>query len=457
MTLMRKTLLAGAGALALAASAYQHLYPHDAMDQSTVNALMTLGILASSGAAAALPASYTFNGSINNTATYANAPLGAESPTRVIVVAMTGRQTGSGMNPTGCTLGGTPMTLGVDYSPSDAAVIYYLPYPTGSTANVVPSWSSSSAHHIAVYSVYNAGTAPITANGASGSAVVNANTDDIIIACAHKRGVSSATWTGVTQNAFYSYGGYGASASILRTTPIATITNSLDETAAVVFRAPSPPPPPAPAPSWRNSYSNLTALTAYTFPGCDFGPEHPNRVVAIAASMVSGSGRTISSVTIGGIAATLAVTSASGTNANEIWYAVVPTGATGDVIVTWSGSCTACGIQVWSCYPASPTPVDAIGNFSAGDTTRVLTDLAKTAGGFAVFATRLGAAGTVVLAQNGVETIVENFDGVLMSSPVSSGAMSFEVTATSTADDFTATFSTSSTCNLVGATWGPPA
>lgn len=205
--------------------------------------------------------------------------------------------------------------------------------------------------------------------------------------------------------------------------------------------------------SYRNTYNSTGSLTTYTFSASDLGEADSARVVVVATLCVAGSGRTVSSMTIGGVSATLAVTSGSGTNNNELWYAVVPSGETGDIAVTWSGACTACGIHVWAGYPASSTPVDALGTFNAADTTRVLTDLAKTAGGFACFATRASGSQTVILTQNGAETITENYDGALTSGTVTSGAMSFLVTATTTANDFTATFSTSAAVNLVGATW----
>jgi hypothetical protein len=261
---MRKTLLAGAGALALAASAYQHLYPHDAMDQPTVNALMTLGILASSGAVS------------------------------------------------------------------------------------------------------------------------------------------------------------------------------------------------TPTPGYRNTYENLTALTTYPFTGCDFGPEHVDRVVAAAITTKSGSTRAVSSATIGGVAAALASATAPARVNYEIWYARVPAGLTGNVSVVMNGSCSACSISVFSCYPASAVPVDGVGITAFPGTATVLTDLAKTAGGFAIFATRSESTNTVVLTGTGPETITENLDALGLGGADRLGAMSFEVTANSTTDDYTATFSGSANCNAVGATWGPP-
>jgi hypothetical protein len=153
---MRKTLLAGAGALALAASAYQHLYPHDAMDQPTVNALMTLGILASSEVV--LPPSIVFIGTgsqaSGTTLTFTNQPIGTAAPDRVVVVAICLR-TGGGV-PVSATIGGIATTfLPSDTISSQSATLAYAVVPTGTTATIVINCGSSSQNCIGVYALYN--------------------------------------------------------------------------------------------------------------------------------------------------------------------------------------------------------------------------------------------------------------------------------------------------------------
>ena len=128
------------------------------------------------------------------------------------------------------------MILAVQESPNDGAAVYYLPYPTGSVANIAVTVTGGTTHFVSVYSVYNTEAAPVTADGGQGSAVVNALIDDIIIACNHRRSASSTTWVGVTLDAGYSYGGYASCASIKRTSPVTNVTNSGGDTAAVVFR-----------------------------------------------------------------------------------------------------------------------------------------------------------------------------------------------------------------------------
>jgi hypothetical protein len=203
--------------------------------------------------------------------------------------------------------------------------------------------------------------------------------------------------------------------------------------------------------SYRNSYSDTSNLTTYSFAGCDLGAAHSSRLVVVGTSaqgVISAS-----SMTVGGVSATLAVASAAANGrVAELWYALVPTGATATIEVVWSGGASSCIIHVWSGYPASATPVDAVGANNSANTL-TLTDLAKTAGGFACFCSSMGNnTATVAYTGNNAETITENYDAIL-DTQNSIGAASFVVTATTTTDDFTATWSASSGCGFVGATW----
>lgn len=205
---------------------------------------------------------------------------------------------------------------------------------------------------------------------------------------------------------------------------------------------------------FRDIYTDDTSLTTYSFANCEFGHGSSIRVVVIAVACGAGAGRTVSSATIGGVSATLATTTTSGTQNFEIWYAVVPTGSTGTVAVTWDGACTSCMCYVWSGYPASSTPVDAVGTTGPSASSLTLSNLAKTAGGFAVFAGRSANASTVTFSSNGAETITEDSDTTALDSAVGVHAGSFVVTATTTTDDMTATYSVGGDgAGFVGATW----
>lgn len=208
--------------------------------------------------------------------------------------------------------------------------------------------------------------------------------------------------------------------------------------------------------SYRNTYTDVSNLTTYNFASSDIGTPGTDRLVVIATSCTAGAGRTVSSVTIDGISATLAITSTSGTQNNEIWYAAVTTAnSTGTISITWSGSCTDCIVHVWVGYPASTTPVDAVGVTASSGTTRTLSNLAKNVDGFTVTAGRYNAGSSSTTTQNGAETVTENYDAVTFGS-VGFSAASHVNTATTTTDDYTLTI-TDSAGSFVGATWGAPA
>lgn len=91
-------------------------------------------------------------------------------------------------------------------------------------------------------------------------------------------------------------------------------------------------------------------LTTYTFAALSFGAAAGNRLVIAGISGQNSSARTISSVTIGGVAATQLVTTINGAsvfNRVALYAALVPTGTTGDVVVTFSGSCFRAACAVW--------------------------------------------------------------------------------------------------------------
>jgi hypothetical protein len=104
-------------------------------------------------------------------------------------------------------------------------------------------------------------------------------------------------------------------------------------------------------PTFEAQYYNTSNLTTYTFSACDLGTADADRsiIVAVGAGRVSAGSRTVSSLTIGGVSATFAGRKQTvNLNANEIWYAKVPTGATGDVVVTFNSGMLGCGIGIWS-------------------------------------------------------------------------------------------------------------
>jgi hypothetical protein len=106
------------------------------------------------------------------------------------------------------------------------------------------------------------------------------------------------------------------------------------------------------------SASDTNDLTEYTFAGVSLGTASADRLIVVGIAARSVSSTTISSVTIGGVTATVATSGSGAGSKAAIAYATVPTGATGDIVVTFSGAHVRCGIGVWRITGASTTPTD---------------------------------------------------------------------------------------------------
>lgn len=95
--------------------------------------------------------------------------------------------------------------------------------------------------------------------------------------------------------------------------------------------------------------STFGAGATATYTNFSIGTASSDRVVFVAAWMLSATARSISSITIGGVTATLVVGDTATRNQNVVLYrATVPTGTTATIVVTWSGSANNSGIDVWT-------------------------------------------------------------------------------------------------------------
>jgi len=136
--------------------------------------------------------------------------------------------------------------------------------------------------------------------------------------------------------------------------------------------------------SFLSQYADGTNLTTYTFSGKSLGAEASDRYIACTVNGRSSDGgaRTISSVTIGGVTATAAgsIVANSGSHC-AIYIAAVPTGATGDIVVTWSstmGDCTVALHRATGVSSTTPT------SYVTDTTTALSQSINVNAGGFAV-------------------------------------------------------------------------
>lgn len=189
-------------------------------------------------------------------------------------------------------------------------------------------------------------------------------------------------------------------------------------------------------------------LTTYTFSGQGIGTAAANRKVVVATSALSAGGapRTVASLTVGGVAATLVkqVNAASGNYPSlEIWQAVVPTGTTGDIVVTWDNGAVRCGIGVWAVYGAKSAAHD-----TGSSTASPLADAAFVVptNGVGLAAAMSGSSATYTWTN-----MTERYDGTVEGGMTHSGAD----TSTAGTQAITATLSASGEQLMALASWGP--
>jgi hypothetical protein len=108
--------------------------------------------------------------------------------------------------------------------------------------------------------------------------------------------------------------------------------------------------------TWRGSYSSDSDAASYTNSGAALGTADADRYVIVAIPLFTGpTNLTISSVTIGGVSATKingeTFHSATSTNRSlvDFWKANVPTGTTGDIVITPSTTAPRMSASWWTC------------------------------------------------------------------------------------------------------------
>lgn len=110
---------------------------------------------------------------------------------------------------------------------------------------------------------------------------------------------------------------------------------------------------------------DTTDLTAYTFSTQSFGVAASNRFIICGTygRSQSGGATSLSSITIGGITATINTSIGSSGSYTGLACAAVPAGASGDVVVTWADTMGACKCALWRAIGLnSTTAFDTIAN-----------------------------------------------------------------------------------------------
>lgn len=128
-----------------------------------------------------------------------------------------------------------------------------------------------------------------------------------------------------------------------------------------------------------------------TLNGVNFGVASANRVIAVvaAARATSGGPPTLSSVTIGGISASPVSGASAGGQASvsnvttDIWYAPVPTGASGTVVLNYGAVNNRSAVYAFAIYTSNPTPFNG-GSINNLAVTTVTASILLPRGGVAI-------------------------------------------------------------------------
>jgi len=157
--------------------------------------------LGGSAVSTADASSYTFTG-VN---------IGAAASNRTLIVAVFSRNAGSTASISSVTVGGSAATqrASANYNISGGSSVcglYTIPYPTGTTADIVVNLPSSYARAgIAVYAVYGLSSeVPSATASATNAATLNLNTNvtagSLCIGAVYTNPNGAATWTGLTED-----------------------------------------------------------------------------------------------------------------------------------------------------------------------------------------------------------------------------------------------------------------
>lgn len=205
--------------------------------------------------------------------------------------------------------------------------------------------------------------------------------------------------------------------------------------------------------SFLGSVINIGSATAYTFTAVTTGAAASDRKIVVSAFSTNAA-HAVSTITVAGVSATLVIaqTNALGDQI-ELWQADVPTGTSGDIVVTWAGAEVGMGIGVWRVVNAASAAYDTGGSAGVNPGTDTLDIPANGVG--------IGAAG---VAAAGVPTWIwvgftEDFDkGGVESDPSGSHSGSSDAfAAAQTGLTISATPSTAVIRNppFAIASWGP--
>lgn len=184
-----------------------------------------------------------------------------------------------------------------------------------------------------------------------------------------------------------------------------------------------------------------------TWSSVNFSVADTNRVIVVGTGgRKSAPQARVVTMTIGGINATKAIAGNQSGSGAELWYASVPTGTSGDVVVTWDGTQLRSGMGAWAIYIVNATPFDTdeYDQTTATATLNVPTDGVVIAYEYA--GSGLGITWT---------GITEDFDQETENSQTSSGGMNSTFLTTINNHNIVTSRSDLNNDIMVASSWGP--
>lgn len=203
------------------------------------------------------------------------------------------------------------------------------------------------------------------------------------------------------------------------------------------------------------SYSYIGHVTSgtntgtYTFTAASLGTAANNRYIVIVAYGDVPSGTSFTSITVQGITATISVQANGTLQPNAIAIALVPTGTTGDVVVTFSTTQNRAGIDIYRLVDlASGTAFNTASAVNAAGSNPTVSLNIPYAG------IAIGGAGTADGASWSWSGLTEDSDYELEAGGNVVSAASTRVTAAVSGQSITATTTTGARNALVAASFG---
>lgn len=169
-----------------------------------------------------------------------------------------------------------------------------------------------------------------------------------------------------------------------------------------------------------------TNLTTYTFASQNLGTAASDRyiVVAITGRQSGGGSSSVSSVTIGGVSATISVQSDNNGDQVAIAIAAVPTGTTGNIDIVWSAAMTDCSVAAYRVTRVTTTTATSTGSSTA---TPPSANVNVVAGGVVIAVSKNRTGGTSATWGN----VTEDFDTLdATGNDISGGSFLYSTTQT---------------------------